>query len=219
MAVLTELEAKNEMLVGRVEISLSDNLPPLPTAVIQLAEKNLTADRLLRKLGLEQRVSAYFSFHPQNKTLLIEWGKILPDGERKLHGYLAEMDTFGFEAPIALIDSLYLGKSILEKADPEYPMVTTLWQHGFLVIGSDGTVIKTREMVERDKEISHEIKTFRGFRRIISDPRNSYFDKVAALVLANRLEIIEGKRVVPRSKKEKEVWVKRMIERRTRAVV
>lgn len=122
-------------------------------------------------INLERGASAYFTFDPTRNKLTVEWGRIPPgNGKAKLHDYLNEVIDFsprrrngmiarsghlsainpnGEEClPIILIDSLHRETCPVAINRPEYKMVTTIWQHGGAVIGSDGSIALTKYMAQ-----------------------------------------------------------------------
>lgn len=106
--------------------------------------------------------SAYFTLLPDG-TLVVEWGKINPNGEAKLHdflnreidfidrrkngaviksGHLATITVSGNrQVRVALLDYLFSRESI-DRESPEYKIIATLLNYGIIPVTSDGYPVK-----------------------------------------------------------------------------
>lgn len=118
-------------------------------------------------LGLERGSSAYFTYNPSSHKLIIEWAQTDAHGSAKTHNELnrklslakrkeqgmvvrsGHLATIGQErTPIALLDSLSKASCPVPSNRPEHRMVHTLWQHGFIVVASDGRVAMPETMAK-----------------------------------------------------------------------
>ena len=118
-----------------------------------------------RWISLERGVSAYYSWNPDNKSLIIEWGAIDEDGKASLHDYLNQSINFSDRVKsglvirsghmalankkslICLIDSLSQSLRVTQDSG-ELPIIDTLRQHQAIVIGSDGYPVESRYLGE-----------------------------------------------------------------------
>lgn len=109
-------------------------------------------------LPVENIASAYFTYNPKVEAVIIEWGKIDPNGNLKLHTYLNQViDSIkrykvgltirsghiakikGQATQLALLDSLIGDENYsIPKISPEHQIVKILSEHNFVVITSNG---------------------------------------------------------------------------------
>lgn len=99
--------------------------------------------------GVERGVSAYYTWNPEDRTVIVEWGEIGPTSEAKLHDYLNRMIDYhdrhkkgmvvrsghmsrfpSCGTVICLMDTIYQAE----------PIVEMLNYYGFVVIDSMGCV-------------------------------------------------------------------------------
>ena len=141
--VLNGNSPNSETRRGKIRVSLNNNTPNDSQSIEH-----------------KRAVSAYFTYNPNDETVIIEWGTINLNSEAaKLHTYLNRMINYAERKErgmklssghlartksglhIALFDSLFYSHA--ERTDPNSPIgktINTLYSNNFVPITADGFV-------------------------------------------------------------------------------
>ncbi len=169
------IETVDGQLVGRVILDVQGgSVGKTPQA--QAIEARLTGDSYFQRsianklnnnssslrgetTGVERGASAYFTWNPENRTVIVEWGEIGPKNEAKLHDYLNNMiDYHDRHKKGMVVKSGHLSRfpscgTVICLLDTTYeakPIIDTLNAHGFVVIDSVGGVQNQSTRVDAD---------------------------------------------------------------------